>query len=93
MTDKLEPHIARKAPYAVEVEAGRERGVAIVALDGGVPRREIALAWLPANPRAADFRRLAAAFARHVKAGGAASAGASEEAAPPAPSATRTAVV
>ena len=22
MTDKLEPHIARKAPYAVEVEAG-----------------------------------------------------------------------
>lgn len=53
---------------AVEVEAGRERGVAIVALDGGVPRREIALAWLPANPRAADFRRLAAAFARHVKA-------------------------
>lgn len=24
MTDKLEPHIARKAPYAVEVEAGKK---------------------------------------------------------------------
>lgn len=55
---------------AVEVEAGRERGVAIVELEGGVPRREIALAWLPANPRAADFRRLAQTFARHVPAGG-----------------------
>lgn len=58
---------------AVEVEAGRERGVAIVDLEGGVPRRQIALAWPPANPRAADFRRLAKAFARHVQAPAAAS--------------------
>lgn len=58
---------------AVEVEAGRERGVAIVDLEGGVPRRQIALAWPPANPRAADFRRLAKAFAMHVQAPAAAS--------------------
>jgi LysR family hydrogen peroxide-inducible transcriptional activator len=68
---------------AVEVEAGRERGVAIVALDGGMPRREIALAWLPANPRAADFRRLAAAFARHVTAGSVGDARTEGEAASP----------
>ncbi|MGZ9112161.1 MAG: LysR substrate-binding domain-containing protein, partial [Rhodoplanes sp.] len=63
---------------AIEVEAGRERAVAIVELEGGVPRRQIALAWLPANPRAADFRRLAAAFARHVPGRSTATVGAAE---------------
>lgn len=71
---------------AVEVEAGRERGVAIVELAGSVPRRQIALVWLPANPRAADFRRLASAFSRHMKSrGSATAAGGSEAAEQPAP--------
>jgi LysR family hydrogen peroxide-inducible transcriptional activator len=51
---------------AVEVETARDRAVAIVELAGGAPRRQLALCWLPANPRAADFRLLADALARTV---------------------------